>query len=335
MNLSDGLQPSSFSPLAQKFIEVISRKPEQIYGKKVSVDPVVAEVASFYEKIRNAMEYQEEEVVFRAAIERILKRRLFLGSNGSKIAEPLVKELAWAKYFPDKTIPEALIEEVANKINLYIRLYEEAPKKYDINKNSLHDWIIDVLSSEIALIISPNENIQIVSNLAYHIFQKKIEIIGETEENTNALVFINIRRALAKEDKPFLRYHLFNQYFGSFEEDSFEEVLESFPQGYRKIEQAFIHPLNEKIYSYIRKQSATFIILKKLLDEYRHQSGAILQNPEELATVATKLCKDSYQDIHKRIKTAIVRSIIFLLVTKAIFALLIEAGIERVLYGHV
>lgn len=93
-------QQFKLSPLAQKFIEVISYKPEQIYGKKISVDSVVADVASFYEKIRNAMEYQEEEVVFRVAIERILKRKLLLGSNGFKIAEPLVRELAWGKIFP-------------------------------------------------------------------------------------------------------------------------------------------------------------------------------------------------------------------------------------------
>lgn len=333
--MNSDVEKVELSPLAQKFIEVLSYKPEQIYGKKISVDPVVAEVASFYEKIRNAMEYQEEEVVFRVAIERILKRKLLLGSNGFKIAEPLVRELAWAKYFPDKTIPEALVETIANKINLYIKLYEEAPKIYDLNKNILHEWIIDVMSSDIALTINPNKNIQIVSSLAYHIFQEKIEAGEETEENVNALVFISIRRALAKEDKPFLRYHLFSQYFGDFEKETFEQVLANFSDGYHKIEQTFSHALNEQIYTYVRKHSTPFIILKKLLDQYKDQTGIILKNPEQLTALITKICEEAYKDIHKRVRTAIVRSIIFLLATKAIFAFLIEGSIEGRLFGHV
>lgn len=328
-------QQFQLSPLAQKIIEVISHKPEQIFGKKISVDPVVAEVASFYEKIRNAMEYQEEEVVFRVAIERILKRKLLLGSNGSKIAEPLVRELAWAKYFPDKTIPEAIVEEIAEKINLYIKLYEEAPKIYDLNKKVLHEWIIDVMSSDIALTINPNKNIQIVSSFMYHVLAGKIKIVGDDEENRNALIFVNIRRAVAKEDKPFLRYHLFHQYFGNFEQSSFDLVLGNFLKGYQKIEQAFHHPLNEQIYTYVRKRCAPFIILKKMLDEYKDQTTAILQDPQLLTSVVSKICSDSYQGIHKRVRTAIVRSVIFLFATKAVFAILIEGSIERQFFGHV
>ncbi len=323
------------SPLAKKFIEVLSFRPEQVYGKKISVDPVVAEVASFYEKIRNAMEYQEEEVVLRVAIERILKRKLLLGSNGFKIAEPLVRELAWAKYFPDKSIPEALIEEVARKINLYIRLYEEAPRIYDLNKNALHEWIIQIMSSDIALIINPNTNTQIVSSFMYHIFQKKIKIAGDDQENKNALIFISIRRALAKEDKAFLRYHLFYQYFESLDQDSFDHVLKDFLNGYRKIEQTFKHPLNEQVYTYMKKRSVPFIFLKKIIDEYGQQAGNIFLDPQQLTTVVSGVCNDSYQNIHKRVRTAIIRSVIFLFATKAIFAFLLEAGIERQFYGHV
>ncbi len=333
--MNSDTEENKLSPLAQRFIEVVSYKPGQDYSKKISVDPVVAEVASFYEKIRNAMEYQEEEVVLRVAIERILKRKLLLGSNGFKIAGPLVKELAWAKYFPDKTIPEALVETIARKINLYIKLYEEAPKLYDLNKNALHGWVMQIMSSDIALIISPNKNTQIVSSFMYHVLQKKINIVDDEEENKNALIFINIRRALAKEDKSFLRYHLFNQYFGSFEEDSFNRILGDFSNGYHRIEQAFSHPLNEQIYTYIRKHCVPFVVLKKMLDRHEDQIGSILRDSGQLTSVVSNICDNSYQQIHRRVRTAIVRSVIFLFATKTIFALLIEGSIERQLYGHV
>ncbi len=41
------------------------------------------------------MEFREDEVILRATIERILKRRLLLGGTGKSTAEALVKELLW------------------------------------------------------------------------------------------------------------------------------------------------------------------------------------------------------------------------------------------------
>lgn len=328
-------QKTSLSPLAQKFSQTISYEKIQVDGGKVSVDPVVSEVASFYEKIRNAMEYQEEEVVLRVAIERILKRRLLLGSNGFKIAEPLVKELAWAKYFPDKSIPESLIEIIAKKINLYIRLFEEAPKIYDLNKNSLHEWIINIMTADIALIISPNRNTQIIAGLMYHIMQGKINITDDDKEDKNAIIFLNIRRAFAKEDKAFLQYHLFQQYFGSLTEESFDGVLKNFLEGYLTIEDEFRSPLNEQVYSYVKNQTVAFVILKKILDKYKFETKSIIENPDQLKEVAENICQESYDDIRSRVKTAIIRSIIFLIATKAIFAVLLESTVENQLYGHV
>ncbi len=337
--VSEPILPQSkkiaLSPLAEKLVKVVSHTPKGVYGKKISVDPVVSEVASFYEKIRNAMEYQEEEVVFRVAIQRILNRRLLLESNGKRIAEPLLRELAWAKYFPDNTILESLTEIIGEKIDLYIKLFEEVPKKFRINKNYLHDWMIQVLSADISLTINPNANVQIVANFMYHILQKKVKIEDDAEGDKNALVFINVRRSVAKEDKAFLRYYLFSQYFGSLSKENFENTLNNFLTGYEKIEKTFDHPLNEEVYTYVKKQTVPFLILTSILDDYKSEIQAILSDPEKLSSVVFEICEEKYQEIHRRVRRAIIRSVIFLLATKAIFALLIEGSVERKLYGHI
>ena len=49
---------------------------------KLSVSQTVSFVALVYEKVRNAVEFREEHLVLRAAIERILKRRLSLNPDG-------------------------------------------------------------------------------------------------------------------------------------------------------------------------------------------------------------------------------------------------------------
>src|SRR3989338_3998695 len=103
------------------------------YTKGLAVNPIISQIASWYEKLRNAMEYREDEVILKSAIERITKRRLMLGGNGENIAPALIRELIWAKYFPDKSISEKKIKNVAKTIDLYLELQKSVLKKYKLN----------------------------------------------------------------------------------------------------------------------------------------------------------------------------------------------------------
>ena len=98
--------PSSrpLTPLAQLLVDSFEHHDAPGHGRKISVNPVVAKVASWYEKLRNAMEYREEEVMLRAATERILRRLLLLGGNAKTTAEPLVRELIWARYLENNSV---------------------------------------------------------------------------------------------------------------------------------------------------------------------------------------------------------------------------------------
>src|SRR5947209_15896317 len=113
---------ASLSKLADYLVTAFEKEQKQSTDSTLSVNPVVSRVASWYEKLRNAMEYGEEEVVLRSTIERIVKRRLLLGGDGKKIAMPLVRELLWAKYFEEGSIPEATIEKVSGRVDLYLQL---------------------------------------------------------------------------------------------------------------------------------------------------------------------------------------------------------------------
>src|SRR3990167_1945343 len=94
-------ESSALSKLANLLVTSFEREEIKNQTKNgINVNRFVSEIATWYEKLRNAMDYREEEVVRRAAIERILKRRLFFGGSGEKTAAPLMRELLWARYFP-------------------------------------------------------------------------------------------------------------------------------------------------------------------------------------------------------------------------------------------
>src|SRR3989339_1039927 len=114
----------------------------------ISVDEVASRVASFYEKMRGVIDWREEHLLRKTAVERILKRRLFLKKNlktDEKIAEPFIYELIRGGHFPNETIPESKIDEAQKVIDKYIFILENSPTPAkDKSKMYLYDWLLGV-----------------------------------------------------------------------------------------------------------------------------------------------------------------------------------------------
>ncbi len=89
----------NMSPMVDALLSTFEE--EKVPAKEnsvISVSKTVSILARIYEKARNAVEFRAEHLVRRAAIERILKRRIMLNGSSESIAENLVLELLWAKY---------------------------------------------------------------------------------------------------------------------------------------------------------------------------------------------------------------------------------------------
>src|SRR3989338_1529391 len=106
------MSTSSFSTLAEKLVGVFEKRNLQKEGDTVTVNDLLSKVASFYEKFRTAMDYGSEETIPRRAIERMLKRMLFLEKDSKALSQDLLRELIWAGYLPNATVPELIIDDV-------------------------------------------------------------------------------------------------------------------------------------------------------------------------------------------------------------------------------
>src|SRR3989338_4469501 len=101
---------------------------------KLTVSQTVSFLALVYEKVRNAIEYREDHLIRRAAIERILKRRLSLNPNGKNEAENVLRELMWARYFPNGSLGQTDIHYVQKIIDSFI----DVRKKILVGRNYKH-----------------------------------------------------------------------------------------------------------------------------------------------------------------------------------------------------
>lgn len=323
------------SALTEVFIKALARSEDKAEARKITVNPLVSTVASWYERLRNVMDYREEEVILRAAIERILKRRIILGGDGKSIAPPLVRELVWARYFQDNSLPEILIGKTAGKIDIFLKLRSLIQSKRVLPEPVVNEWFYHLLSSDIEYLLNPKHEKELVNNFMFQIIKDQVQITDDSEQTRDAQVYIAVRRAFAKDDIAFLRYHLFLQIFGELTHANVEDAASQFRKAYGEMQRQLYHPRKERIFAYVKNITAVFFILEDLVRYHKGSIRDLFINTEALASAVMSACDARYSGIASKVNRAIVRSVIFILLTKAFLAFTVEGTIESIVYGRV
>lgn len=329
------MDKKELSLLAHALINALVGKEIKDTEGRISVNPLISKVASWYEKLRNAMDYREEEVVLRAAIERILKRRLMMAGNGKKIAEPLVRELIWARYFKENTITQSNIDEVTRIIDLYLALRAKLQNGKVLKEGMLNEWVLQLISAAIERYLNPNKEKELVNNFMYQIIRNNVEITDDSKQTRDAQVFIAVRRAFAKDDLAFLRFHLFQQYFGDITQSNIEKIVLEFPKAYREIQKELFYPRKDTIYSFVKRKTPVFFILEDFLHITQDRALEAVQLEETLKKIVFEACEARYASISSKVRRAIIRSALFILLTKMFFAFTVEGVFETLVYGKV
>jgi hypothetical protein len=119
-----------------------NNKPEKTDESvpRIKVSVLISKMAFYYEKIRNSVEYKEEHLLRKNAIERILKRLIIIegsinikGINSQQAAHDLLTELIRAGYLPNNTLPETVSGEVSVIISKYLGLKQIIAKDKNIS----------------------------------------------------------------------------------------------------------------------------------------------------------------------------------------------------------
>ncbi len=321
------------SPLAAAVVTAFEKKTVHEHERHISVNPVVSKFAAWYEKLRNAMEYREDEVILRATIERILRRRLLLGGNAKTTAAPLIRELIWARYLPSDGVGESMVEKVEEVIDLYLQLRLQVLAQHTFSDSVMNEWIYDLMSSHIATVLSPNPQNQVIASFMFQVLRTNVDIVDEIEETKDAQVYLAVRKAFARDDRAFLRFYMFGQIFDTLSKHTLEATAKNFPTGFGEINKQLDYSRKDIIYGYIKKETAPFLILEDVFLAHAENLRSFVEG-EGLKTEIYKTCERRYHAIAGKITRAIIRSVIFLLLTKLFLAFLVEGTYELIRYGE-
>lgn len=311
--------------------------------------------AAVYEKLRNTIDYQDEHLLRRNAILRILKRYTGQGVALSAFASELLKELVWAKYLPNKGVPTAFAERLAAVMQKYTPLLAAAQAQKRKGGDT-YAWVLDMLASEIDDTIVPTTHVEALTAFMYDELKRRMDwdpgfVLDDKEKDLR--FFVAVHRALLKSNPATLRYRLFTLYYpqwqsGEMPIDRIEDIARNLPTVVKTIEHDIHHPLTDKIARLLRRKAGIFRVLGDVLspavaqkdhhDHHTTEKGStehvdLSQDPERLDTAVIQALNVRVKDFRTRLRRTVVRAVIFLFLTKMLLALLLEVPYDYFLLG--
>lgn len=300
-------------------------------AEKIKLSQVISKLGFFYEKFRNAIDYNEEHLVRRNSLERFLRRQmLFLQEKDSfKISQTLIHDFIRARYLPNNTLPETIIDNLAVTVNKYLQIIELINGYKPANAKKLLDWIVSIASCEIdEQFISPEKELAMVNFMYSHLVDNLTFVKTKIDEKEkNLQIYIATLRTLTKADPATLRYRLLRLYFPNWDHINNQEVKDFFNRIdtiKNKIDAHLNHAIGFQLSHNLRIQAVFFSLLKEVLQNNQSRLREIFDNPELLEESIEAVTKSNYQKIRSKLIGSIFRVILYILFTKTILAFLIE-----------
>ena len=315
------------------------------WGPKVSVGDTLSSVAQVYERLRYAVDYKKEHLLRRNAIERMLKRQLRgAGERDSQeIAENLIKELIWAKYLRNDYLPVSKVAQVAGIIAKYMKFLDFILTRYSPRGEgaSLRDWFIGVLSCEIEESLDATlSSIDALSQATLSWFKKRFvwKVDGLDEAQKDIQLTIAVYRGLFRTDDARTSYHLLKYLYPQWQDITSENLnglTEKIFELFQAILAALNSPIQTRLYRFVQRQIAAFQILKEVVEQDIKGAPKVFSNPEAMEEAVYDVCEEKYGEISDRVTRGIVRSIIYIFITKIFFAIVIEVPYEYYFLGGI
>lgn len=316
------------------------RKPDDY--TKISVSRAVSFFAIAYEKVRNTIEFREEHLMRRAAIARIAKRRLSMNPTGEGEGSNIIRELLWARYFPQDSLSEIDSSEVQSIIDIYINLRAALITGRPRDAIQYFDkFLYDLLTCEIEEVLTPDIS-QRENLFTYFIFQllkDKIKIPNIDQDTQNAFLLTTIEKTYRKSDIAYQRYHLFNVFYqplAKYTVQDLKNLAPKLPKIFEKIDDTLRNPLIDKIGKFVKKQLPPFLILFDLIKTYSQEDlKALLTDKAKLWSEVDLLCRQKYAGVQKRLRALAIRSLIYVFITKMLLAIALEGPLSQYFFGEV
>lgn len=327
--------------LIQQLTKDWSRKAPKD-ASKIKLNQLISKLGFFYEKIRNAIDYNEEHLIRRLSLKRLLNRQLkFLGEKDPiKVSETIIFEFIRAKYLPNDKLAETDIEEVAIIIAKYLMIFKYIATSSLPNKVKFNDWAINLMACEIDEFLFPNNKEMAIVNFMYGEMVKSISFVKTTTPETerNLQIYIAVLKNLIKADLELIRYlllKLYNPSWTKFSPDDVKAFCQDIFKQKKQIEDHFYHSSGYQLTIMLQSQAVYFNLLKQLIEQNQENIHTIFADEKVLEGKIKDLCNNNYKRIRLKLLGTVMRVIIYIFFTKTILAFILELPYDKLVVKHI
>lgn len=305
-------------------------------GTPIHVSHTGKIISTAYEQLRNAAEYTEEHLLLQRAIKRYYYRNfsLFAMRHGNlgNVGEELIVELTQAGYLRNGQFSTETADKLRRLAEEYFHTYTQL-REARISRDNAMDWAISLLSVESEAILSPHTYFTALVSTAYQhylqLFPKEMLVQNHTEAQQYELcLYIAIHQALLKSDIAEVRDDLMHLY-GQSPQD-----IHAFIQFNKTVTELYVSKLTHRIKRIISKHAAPFRIVKSMADERDDLPELLADRGKFIGAFSHQVSKE-YHLVGRRVNKGIIKSILFIFITKVIIGVGIEVPYDLVMFGAV
>lgn len=322
--------------LAEQLVAARQRDAQALHdnaqGVPVDVPSTGAVVSSAYEQLRNAAEYSEEHLLLQRAIKRFCKLNLFItGYKPGTIGKELVVELVHAGYLQNGSVGSAAITNIDRLVDTHMQIYGQL-RQARVAREKAIEWVLAFISVEIAYVLSPNSLQRATVLFAYRHFMDALDkdqyLDTPDSDNYELCMFMAAHQAILKSDIDVARRELFGLY------QSPMDSIQHFREFNEQVDRLYSSELTAKLRRVIGRNGAPFRILRSLVDARNDTPEILPQKPLFSEAYRTQINRE-YVSIQRRLNKGLIKSIWFLLITKAIIGLAIEVPYDLLVHGTI
>lgn len=304
---------------------------------------VAGGVHFLYENVRNATEFREQHLFIRRAIERFLHRRLRLNQKLVGSGHDLVIELINTRYIKNDTIPTTVVAQLDEALGHYSQLHHDLLRttRNPATQIGVTDHLLEIASTDLEALIVPHHKEELILNFTFKSFLENIDpadIVdtGVDRPTFELILLATIHRMLLKSDVAVIRHALFTRQFAEWKQDASEraEAVRHFVAANQHIERSQTGPAAARINRMVKRGIVPYLVLRQALLESANPEELVAE-PVRLGGRITAICQQRYREAQQKLRAGVIRSIIFLIATKAILAVVLEIPFDLLVYGHI
>jgi hypothetical protein len=303
-------------------------------GQPLHIPHTGKALSAAYEQLRNAAEYAEEHLILQRAIRRFYNRTLFISNRANKdIGEELIIELAQAGYLSGDTFSTETTHIISELVNENLQLFVKL-RQHKVPAKIATDWILSVLSVKTENFLNPHAYHDAAINFTYYFFRSNFSkhnfVQNRKEDESYELsLYTAVHQALLKSDIDVIRTALLTQ------QEVPTDDIHFYIKWNRQIDEIHASGLTQRLRRAVLKNGAPFRILKSMLEDSPQIASQTLPEREQFLQAYQKQINNEYKQTSQRLNNGIVKSIIFILITKSIIGFAIEIPVDLLLYDNI